>query len=163
MNKDCLVPGLTGIALLLMSCQPVLPGEVTPTASPTPEPTPRQSLPDQPQTPMDEILKEPSLRYALVQPNRMDFRGGSGKIYTLTEPAYVDIEEAFVLMSKDDSICSWAGDEEFKAYKQLEKEFVQLGIVDESLVRKVMDRITSCVPFMEKRLQRRYHQEQSGN
>ncbi|MDP3974305.1 MAG: hypothetical protein Q8P92_05740 [Candidatus Daviesbacteria bacterium] len=150
MSKECLVPRLAGIALLLMSCQPVLSGEVTPTASPTPEPTPQQSPLDRPQTILERLREESTLQYAKLHKDRMDLKGGSGKTYTLAGPLY--LSQAIVLMEGGhNSVCGFAGDEELEAYQQVREDFEKSKYVDRRFIDRAFGKkLKSCSPFMKK-------------
>lgn len=148
------------MTVFLMGCQPV----VAPVASLTHEPTPQQSPLGSPQTPLGNLLNELTLRYGSVQPsqpNRIVLVGGNDRRYTLVGSP--DFEGMFVLMERRRSDCGLAGADELKAFGELKKKYRKLDSVDTDLIRRAMDRLTSCIPFMEKQWKSRHIQGQPGN
>jgi len=149
-SKEGLVFGVSGVILLIIGCRPALSEKVIPTTAPTSEPAPQQSLLDQPQTVLDRLRKESTLQYAKLHKDRIDLKGGSGKTYTLAGPLYLN--QAIALMEGGhNSVCSFAGDEESRAYEQLRENFrkfenVKRKPIDEAMGKKV----NSCSPFMKK-------------
>lgn len=149
-SKEGLILRVAGTGLFfLTSCLSDSPSTVVTTVSPTPESAPRQSPLDQPQTVLDRLRKESTLQYAKLYRDRIDFKGGSGKTYTLAGPPYLD--QAIILMERRNSVCGFAGDEESRAYEQLREDFRKFENVARRSIDKAMSKkINSCSPFMKK-------------